>query len=176
MSDELGSHLERPIHFECKLNEPMHIGMRLLHTVAADHSVSISRQQVHCIFRFSLRSRTGIRPLSGVVQQPWRRDVTSPFPPSGNEGYICNRDVPYQSVTLDIRRMTDEFGSLPKGHGYCPLQLLTSRLGAATGGRVEAAAACRGRTCWIASVCSCAAGNCWAMCMSLSAFNLNNLQ
>ncbi len=39
----------------------------------------------------------------------------------------------------------------------------TSRLGAATGGRVEAAAARRGRTCWIASVCSCAAGNCWAM-------------
>ncbi len=31
---------------------------------------------------------------------------------------------------------------------------------------MEAAAACRGRTCWITSVCSCAAGNCWAMCMS----------
>ncbi len=122
MSDELGSHLERPIHFECKLNEPIYLGMRLLHTVAPDHSVSISRQQVHHIFRFSLRSRTGIRPLSGVVQQPWRRDVTSLFPPSGNEGYICNRDVPYQSVTLDIHRMTDELGSLPKGHGCCPLQ------------------------------------------------------
>ncbi len=26
-TDELGSRLERPIHFECKLNEPMHIGM-----------------------------------------------------------------------------------------------------------------------------------------------------
>ncbi len=39
----------------------------------------------------------------------------------------------------------------------------TIRLGAATGGRVEAAAARRGRTCWIASVYSCAAGNCWAM-------------
>ncbi len=38
-----------------------------------------------------------------------------------------------------------------------------SRLGAATGRRVEAAAASRGRTCWIASVCSCAAGKCWAM-------------
>uniref|UniRef100_A0A672QH31 Glypican 6b n=1 Tax=Sinocyclocheilus grahami TaxID=75366 RepID=A0A672QH31_SINGR len=25
-TDELGSRLERPIHFECKLNEPMHIG------------------------------------------------------------------------------------------------------------------------------------------------------
>ncbi len=64
-TDELGSRLERPIHFECKLNEPMHIGMRLLHPAAADHSVSISRQQVQRIFSFSLRSRAGARPLSG---------------------------------------------------------------------------------------------------------------
>ncbi len=56
-TDELGSHLERPIHFECKLNEPMHIGMRLLHPAAADHNVSISRQQVQRIFSFLLRSR-----------------------------------------------------------------------------------------------------------------------
>ncbi len=64
-TDELGYRLERPIHFECKLNEPMHIGMRLLHPAAADHSVSINRQQVQRIFRFSLRSRAGARPLSG---------------------------------------------------------------------------------------------------------------
>ncbi len=64
-TDELGYRLERPIHFECKLNKPMHIGMRLLHSAAADHSVSISRQQVQRIFRFSLRSRAGARPLSG---------------------------------------------------------------------------------------------------------------
>ncbi len=50
-----------------------------------------------------------------VVQQSWWRDVTSPFPPSGNEGYIRYRDVLYQS---EERRM----GSLPKGHGYCPFQ------------------------------------------------------
>ncbi len=56
-TDELGYRLERPIHFECKLNEPMHIGMRLLHAAAADHSVSINRQQVQRIFRFLLRSR-----------------------------------------------------------------------------------------------------------------------
>ncbi len=56
-TDELGYRLERPIHFECKLNEPMHIGMRLLHPAAADHSVSINRQQVQRIFSFSLRSR-----------------------------------------------------------------------------------------------------------------------
>ncbi len=29
----------------------------------------------------------------------WHGDITSPFPPSGNEGYVCNRDVPYLSVT-----------------------------------------------------------------------------
>ncbi len=33
-TDEFGSRLERPIHFECKLNEPIHIGMRLLHPAA----------------------------------------------------------------------------------------------------------------------------------------------
>ncbi len=82
-TDDLGSRLERPIHFECKLNEPMHIGMRLLHPAAADHIMSISRQQVQRIFRFSLRSRGGAG-RSTVVQEPWRRDVTSPFPPSGN--------------------------------------------------------------------------------------------
>ncbi len=53
----MGSRLERPIHFECILNEPMHIVMRLLHPAAADHSVSISRQQVQRIFSFSLWSR-----------------------------------------------------------------------------------------------------------------------
>ncbi len=79
MTDELGSRLERPIHFECKLNEPMHIGMRLLHPAAADHSVSISRQQVHRIFRFSLRSQAGIRPLSGgTAAVATGRDISVP--------------------------------------------------------------------------------------------------
>ena len=32
----------------------------------------------------------------------WQGDVTSPFPPSGNEGYIRNQDVPFQSVTFDV--------------------------------------------------------------------------
>ncbi len=79
----MGSRLERPIYFECKLYEPMHIGMRLLHSAAADHSVSISRQQVQRIFSFSLRSRAGARPLSGctgamaTVYQSVTLDVTS---------------------------------------------------------------------------------------------------
>ncbi len=49
-TDELRSRLERAIHFDCKLNEPKHIGMQLLHPAAADHSVTISRQQVHGIY------------------------------------------------------------------------------------------------------------------------------
>ncbi len=76
---ELGSRLETPILFECKLNEPMHIGMRLLHPAAADHSVSISRQQVQRVFRFSLRSRAGARPLSsGTGAVATGRDVSVP--------------------------------------------------------------------------------------------------
>ncbi len=116
----MGYHLERPIHFECKLNEPMYIGMRLLHPAAADHSVSINRQQVQCIFRFSLRSRAGPG-RSAVVQEPWRRDVTSPFPPSGNEGYIRNRDVPYQSVTLDVTSEDRRIGIPTKRPRILPL-------------------------------------------------------
>ncbi len=115
-TDDLGSRLERPIHFECKLNEPMHIGMRLLLPAAADHSVSISRQQVQRIFRFSLRSRAGARPLSGGTGA-----MTSPFPPSGNEGYIRNRDVPYQSVTLDVTSEDRRFGIPTKRPQILPL-------------------------------------------------------
>ncbi len=66
-------------------------------------------------------------------------------------------------------------GSLPTPSSTAPLlkaaadagqgrtQGAKSRLGAATGRWLEAAASRRGRTYWIASVCSCAAGNCWAM-------------
>jgi len=46
---------------------------------------------------FVLRSWDGVPAISAVVQQSWRRDVTSPFPPSGNKGYIRNPDVPYQT-------------------------------------------------------------------------------
>ncbi len=57
------------------------------------------RQPVHRINHVFAEepSRRPGRPA--VVQQLWRQDVTSPFPPSGNEGYIRNRDVPFQSVT-----------------------------------------------------------------------------
>ncbi len=57
------------------------------------------RQPVHRINHVFAEepSRRPGRPA--VVQQLWRRDVTSPFPSSGNEGYIRNRDVPFQSVT-----------------------------------------------------------------------------
>ncbi len=114
-TDDLGSRLERPIHFECKLNEPLHIGMRLLHPAAADHSVSIIRQQVQRIFRFSLRSRAGARPLSGGTE------AVATGTPSGNEGYIRNQDVPYQSVTLDVTSEDRRFGIPTKRPRILPL-------------------------------------------------------
>ncbi len=92
----MGSRSERPIYFECKLNELMHIGMQLLHPAATDHSVSISRQQVQCIFRFSLRSRGSV-----VVQEPWRRD--------------------YQSVTLDVTSDDRRIGIPTKRPWILPL-------------------------------------------------------
>ncbi len=102
----MGSRLERPIHLECKLKEPMHIGMRLLHPAAADHSVSISRQQVQRIFRFSLRSQAGARPLSGGT---------------GAMATIRNRDVPYQSVTLDVTSEDRRIGIPTKRPRILPL-------------------------------------------------------
>ncbi len=57
VNDELGISPERPIYFECKLNEPMHIGMRYLHLTTMPCSMGINRQQVQCIFSFSLWSR-----------------------------------------------------------------------------------------------------------------------
>ncbi len=74
-TDELGSRLERPINFECKLNEPMHIGMQLLHPAATDHSVSISRRQVQCIFSFSFRSRAVTSFCSWLLLNEWIQRV-----------------------------------------------------------------------------------------------------
>ncbi len=59
-----------------------------------------ARANAHQFFRWG--AETVCPGRTAVVQQLWRRDVTSPFPPSGNEGYTCNRDVPYQSVTFDV--------------------------------------------------------------------------
>ncbi len=68
----------------------MYIGMRLLHPAAADHSVSISRQQVQRIFRFSLRSRAGARPLSG-----------------GTGAVATGRDVSVLSFTFSLSAMRE---------------------------------------------------------------------
>ncbi len=78
----------------------MHIDM---HSYAAAAHLAAAwvynEQQVHCIFRFSLRSQTGKAAASATVEM----GRTPPFPPSGNEGYLCNKDVPIQSVTFNIR-------------------------------------------------------------------------
>ncbi len=98
----------------------MYIGMRLLHPAAADHSVSISRRQVQCIFRFSLRSRAGAWPLSsgtGAVATGRLRSLLQ-----GTRVTYITETFPISRSLSTSRRRTDDLGSLPKGHGYCPFQ------------------------------------------------------
>ncbi len=57
--------------------------------------------------------------------------MTSPFPPSGNEGYIRNRDVPYQLVTLDVTSEDRRIGIPTKRPRILPLPV--SRGGKRTG-------------------------------------------
>ncbi len=47
---------------------------------------------------FTLRSRDKSLATSDGSRL-WHGDITSPFPPSGNGGYVLNLDVPYLSVT-----------------------------------------------------------------------------
>ncbi len=53
----------------------MHIGMQLLLPAAIDHSVSISRRQVQCIFSFSLRSRAVTSFCSWLLLNEWIQRV-----------------------------------------------------------------------------------------------------
>ncbi len=59
-------------------------------------------------------TRSSVFPMKG-------RRETSPFPPSGNEGYIRNRDVPYQSVTLDVTSEDRRIGIPTKRPRILPL-------------------------------------------------------
>ncbi len=80
---------------------------------------------------------------------------TRPSYGGGRDRFTLSRS---SSLSLWIARPEASYSSAHRGPPSA-----TSRLGAATAGRVEAAAARRGRTCWITSVCSCEAGTCWAM-------------
>ncbi len=73
-----------------------------------------------CALARLVYTRSGLVSLSDI---PIRRssDVTSPFPPSGNEGYIRNRDVPYQSVTLDVTSEDRRIGIPTKRPRILPL-------------------------------------------------------
>lgn len=57
---------------------------------------------MHLSFRFVVRSCDSVSTLSVAVQSFGRRDITFLFPPSGNEGYKSNREVPFLSVTFDV--------------------------------------------------------------------------
>ncbi len=69
--------------FACLSHSPVHTG--------------INRRQVHPLIQVlrwgteneSLATNDGLR--------LWHGYITSPFPPSGNEGYIYNQDIPYLS-------------------------------------------------------------------------------
>ncbi len=114
----------------CTLHNGSPTGGQTLHSISRGRIPIISQSLVYKLFArdgewykittenylaLNLALSLAMGSAPEVVQQSWRRDVTSLFPPSGKEGYIRNRDVPYQS---EERRM----GSLPKGHGYCPFQ------------------------------------------------------
>ncbi len=66
----------------------------------------IKGRQVHPLIGFyAVEPRTG--PWQpAMVQDCGMGDITSPFPPSGNEGYVRNLDVPYLSVTTTYVVMT----------------------------------------------------------------------
>ncbi len=101
----IGISLRETNPLRMSLNEPMHIGMRWLHPAAADHSVSISRQQVQRIF--SLRSRA----VSLFCYWPLLRvnlkkvPVTLPrsrVPPGGSRGGATS-DSSRTGVTVTVR-------------------------------------------------------------------------
>ncbi len=58
----------------------------------------IKGQQVHPLIRFYAEEPRRV-PGNQRCSRLWHGDITSPFPPSGNGGYVRNLDVPYLSVT-----------------------------------------------------------------------------
>uniref|UniRef100_A0A671PZU1 CUB and sushi domain-containing protein 1-like n=1 Tax=Sinocyclocheilus anshuiensis TaxID=1608454 RepID=A0A671PZU1_9TELE len=76
---------------------PMHIGMRLLHPAAADHSVSISRQQMQRIFRFSHDYL--LITEDGSFTEPVARLTGSVLPPSIKAGLFGNFSVQLRFVS-----------------------------------------------------------------------------
>ncbi len=52
----------------------------------------------------------------------WHGDITSPFPPSGNRGYVRNLDVPYLSVITSY--VVTTYGSYGKRHKLNPITTL----------------------------------------------------
>ncbi len=85
----------------------MHIGMQSYAAAAHLAARVYNEQQVRCIFRFSLRSRTSkTAATAGPATVATGR--TSPFPPSGNEGYLSNRDVPFSRSRSTYVGLTDE--------------------------------------------------------------------
>ncbi len=60
----------------------------------------IKGRQVHPLIRFFTVRKRDESLATSDGSRLWHGDITSPFPPSGNGGYVCNLNVPYLSVTM----------------------------------------------------------------------------
>ncbi len=82
----------------------------------------INRRQVHPLIRFFRwwAENVSLAPSDG--SRLWHGDITAQFPPSGNEGYIRNRDVSYLSVTSSY--FVTILGVHGKNHNLNPVTTL----------------------------------------------------
>lgn len=114
---ELGYRFDRLIYFESELDGPMHFGVQLLRPAAADHSVSLVRQEVHCIQAFRWGAEPGTRQLSGgtatmaTISVPSFRDQGLPY---------VTGTFSFSQSLLTPHRWPTKLESLPKRHGCCP--------------------------------------------------------
>ncbi len=70
-----------------------------LKSYAISRSISISRsginrRHVHPLIRFYTEEPRTCPWHPAMVSRLWHGDIASPFPLSGDESYVCNRDVP----------------------------------------------------------------------------------
>ncbi len=93
--------------------------------------MGINRIQVHPLIRFYTEEPRTCPWHQAMVSRLWQGDITSPFPPSGNEGYVRNRDVlylvgHYELCPDDIRGLNKAPQPKPC-HNSMALQMLTSK-------------------------------------------------
>ncbi len=118
MTDEIGISLERNLTLECNYMSQWTLACGNSHPAAADHSMSIRGSRCTALIPAFAEEPSWWPDSSAVVEQ--LSDVTSPFPPSGNQGYIRK---PRRSLSVghyESRRMTDEIGISTKAPQELP--------------------------------------------------------